>query len=243
MPPDANLTRSIREQARRLSQAVLDLLFPPRCLICRRPGAELCAACVEAFPRLRGPLCAVCALPVQTPGVCPRCAARRPAFARVRSAYVYEGSVRSAVLAFKYKGRRGLAGPLAGALTAVLPPPDPLPHALCPVPMHDLRERERGYNHANLLAGELGWRWGVPVLPGEALRRTQPTTRQVGLSYQARQDNVKGAFEAERRLVEGKTVLLVDDVCTTGATLDACAAVLLAAGACAVEGVTLARAL
>lgn len=243
MTPEHNLIDSVQEQVRRLSHAVLDLLFPPRCVACHRPGAHLCADCLAALPTLSGPLCPVCALPVEAPGICPRCAARRPSFTRVRSGYVYEGAVRRAVLAFKYNGRRALAAPLVDALSAVLPPPSPLPDALCAVPMHHLREQERGYNHAKLLADELGRCWGVRVLPGEALRRTQPTTRQVGLSYQARQSNVKGAFEAERRFVEGKVLVVVDDVCTTGATLDACAMALLRAGAAAVEGVTLARAL
>lgn len=234
---------SFREQVRRLSQAALDLLFPPRCVICRQPGAELCAGCRAQMPVLRGPVCPVCSLPLPNGTRCARCDAHRPAFRRVRSAYRYEGGVRRAIHALKYEGRRGLAAPLAEALAEQLPPPDRLPDAACAVPMHPVREAQRGYNHARLLALELMQLWGIPVLPAGALHRTQQTAAQVGLDYSARLANVQGAFAADPALVRGCTILVVDDVCTTGATLDACASELLQAGAAAVEGVTLARTL
>lgn len=161
----------------------------------------------------------------------------------MRSAYRYEGDVRRAIHALKYQGRRGLAAPLAAALADRLAPPDRLPDAACPVPMHPVREAQRGYNHARLLTLELMQIWDIPVLPAGALQRTQQTAAQVGLDHSARLANVRGAFVADRASVEGSAILLVDDVCTTGATLDACASELLSAGALAVEGVTLARTL
>mgnify|MGYP001248662809 CR=1 FL=1 len=243
MPSDGNLIHPLLVQVQRLSQAALDLVFPPRCVVCRRPGAELCDACRGAFPRLPGPLCGVCSLPLGGAAPCAGCRARPPSYRRLRSAYSYEGTVRRAVLAFKYEGRRRLAAPLAAALGAVIPADGSARAVLCAVPMHHEREAERGYNHATLLAQELGRLWHAPVLPPEALRRTRQTTAQVGLDYHTRLTNLKGAFHADRPHVDGQVVLLVDDVCTTGSTLNACAEALLGAGAAVVECVTLARTL
>lgn len=243
MPPVDSVIKSAKEQARRLTDAALDLLFPPRCAVCGHPGDELCASCRAAFHTLTPPLCDICGLPLGKHTECPRCAQHRPSFHRVRSAYTYEGAVRKAIHALKYNHRPRLAGPLAGALVDVLSPPDNPQIVLCSVPMHPAREAERGYNHANLLARELAQHWGLAMLPPGALNRTRHTTTQVGLDRQTRQQNVQGAFEANRQMIEGYAVLLVDDVCTTGATMSACADVLYQAGCSRVEGVTLARTL
>jgi len=228
------------EQVHRLVETGLDLLFPPRCASCGIPGSNLCADCRATFEPLGSCVCDRCAEPLPAPGLCVRCLQHPPCFERVLSAFLYEGALREAVLAFKYKGRRGLTSTLADAM-AVHVQPDPAQyHALLAVPMHPERERERGYNHAALLAMELARHWGIPLLPAGALRRARPTDRQVGQDYQARWQNVAGAFIAQG--VEGKSVLVVDDVCTTGATLNACSEALRAAGARLTAGATLARA-
>jgi ComF family protein len=113
---------------------------------------------------------------------------------------------------------------------------------LCAVPLHPARLAERGYNQSELLAAELARCWSLPRLSSSALIRTRETDSQVGLDLPARQANVAGAFTASPRWVEGQDVLLVDDVCTTGATLNACAQALREAGAVTVSAVTLARA-
>ncbi len=241
MPSYLPTAQRLAEQARRLSQAALDLLFPPRCVACGQPGTLLCADCRAAFAHLEGPLCAVCSAPIPEPGYCRRCLARRPAFARLASAFRYEGVVRRAILALKYEKRAALAVPLASALVEVVGRPDPSEEVVCPVPMHPDRESERGYNHARLLAEELAAHWGLPILPAEAFIRRWATPSQVQLDYEARLANVRGAFEADPGLVRGQPILLVDDVCTTGATLSACAEELLRAGAGPVRAVTLAR--
>lgn len=234
------LLEHLTSQVQRLTTGALDLLFPPRCVGCRRPGGDLCPSCAASLLRLDGPLCAVCAQPVPSQGLCPRCAARRPAFERVSSAFVYTGTTRQAILALKFRGRRGLAEVLARAAADSLAPPH-AGAALCPVPMHPSRLAQRGYNHAGLLADALAVIWGLPCLPDEALQRVAHTPQQARLDYEARLANVSAAFVADRRHVAGRDVLLVDDVCTTGATLSACAAALRASGAARVLGVTVAR--
>jgi ComF family protein len=123
-----------------------------------------------------------------------------------------------------------------------LSPPETTRTILAPVPLHAARLKERGYNQSAELAQNLATQWRLSCLPVDVLQRTRATESQVTLDHAARQTNVTGAFGvAEPSQISGMTVVLVDDVCTTGATLDACAAALLAAGAAAVDGVTLAR--
>jgi ComF family protein len=158
----------------------------------------------------------------------------------VRSAAYHEGPLRTAILRLKYKNDIGLAdafGPLlegcwrTHALEADL---------LVPVPLAAGRQQARGYNQATLLADALGQRVGVPRQTG-ALFRTRETPAQVGLGWTERYANVTGAFAADPDLVRGRTIALIDDVCTTGATFAACAAALRQAGAAAVWGVAVAR--
>ena len=231
----------IVKQAQSVAYAALDLLFPPRCVICRRVGQELCASCVDDFRPVGDSICRSCGEPRAVPGLCGRCAAHPPAYKGIRSAYRFDGGMRKAIHVLKYNHRRGLAIPLAEAAAQRLPSPGPAA-VICPVPLYPARQAERGYNQARLLAVELARCWGLICLPEEALRRIRPTNSQVGLDHDARQSNVRGAFSAEPSLVGGAIILLVDDVCTTGATMNSCAEALLAAAAVSVVGVTLARA-
>jgi ComF family protein len=241
--PDVELAyRRLSAGARRVYQATLDLIFPPRCAACGRPGVDLCPECVGRFPRLDGSVCPVCGRPQDRQGRCERCSRQPPAFSSVRSAFHYEGTIRKAIWAFKYNRRPALAEPLAEAMAAALPPPGPESALLCPVPLHSERRRERGFNQAALLARGLGARWGMTVVDDGALRRVRATPQQVELDYAGRQLNVQGAFAAQPSLVANRDIVLVDDVCTTGATLDACAKALLAQGARSASAVTLARA-
>jgi ComF family protein len=169
---------------------------------------------------------------------CQDCARELPRIDGIRAAARYDGPIRSAVHRLKYDGRRAVAGQLAGYLAEAA---SDLPaDAVVPLPLHPNRLRVRGYNQSELLAHELASRLGLPLLL--AAQRVRETEDQIGKNRRQRQENVKGAFAcADRDLVAGRHLLLVDDVCTTGSTLFACAAPLLKAGAASVWGLAIAR--
>ena len=217
-------------------RALLDLLFPERCLACGAGEEILCARCRSELLRLRGTLCARCGGPTAWPVErCGECAGRRLPFASARAAVAYEGAARSLVAAWKERGQHRVAALAAELVAEVVPPPSA--DALAFVPGDEDRSRWRGVNTAEGLARELAGRWDLPVLT--LLTRTRGIERQRGLSRAARRANVREAFAASagpRRLV------LVDDVYTTGATAAVAAGALRCAGARAVHVVTFARA-
>ena len=231
-----------------LAQALLDVLFPPRCVSCGAAGAVLCATCLASVRAPTPPLCPRCGRPLPaTSATCPACAAGYgpKALGSLRAAAVYEGAARLGVLALKYKGQRRLAGPLGAILAqAVQGSGDDLPDVIVPVPLHAARRHQRGYNQAELLARSCARRLGVPC-EAAALSRYRATPPQVGLSSVERRANVAGAFAlaspAAAKRLAGKRVLLIDDVTTTGSTLDAAAAALLVAGPAALRGMALTR--
>jgi predicted amidophosphoribosyltransferase len=220
---------------------VLELLFaallPGRCAVCARPGEALCEPCRDALVRLSPPVCERCGSPSAWPvRRCAECAGRRLAFARARSAIVYDERARSLVRSWKEHGRRRLASEAAALLAEVVAPPEV--EVLTHVPGDPERALERGDVPPRALAGALGLLWSVPR--ADLLRRARALPRQRGLTLSDRRRNVRGTVvatgEAPRR------VCLVDDVYTSGATADACASALRRAGARHVEVVTLARA-
>jgi predicted amidophosphoribosyltransferase len=217
--------------------ALLDLLAPPRCSVCRAPGPLLCHTCLTALPLLDGPRCARCGLPAQRPVEdCAHCRGRRLGFHSAAAALVYDGAARDLVHAFKDGGLRGLAEPAAALMTIVLERPEV--DVLTWVPPDPLRQALRGYHPARLLAEHLSLRWNLPARPllrGPLWRRPQR-----GLSRAHRRANVRDAFTAAAP-VTGR-ICLVDDVHTTGATLTAAARTLRRCGAARVVALTLARA-
>jgi predicted amidophosphoribosyltransferase len=216
---------------------LLDLVLPERCAVCSRPGEVLCPDCVAALVRLVPPLCERCGAPGPWPvRRCAECAGRRLAFARVRSAVVYEDRARRVVSAWKEGGRARLAAVAASVVTAHVARPNV--DLLVPVPGDPERTRARGRAAPEALARELSRAWGIPSLP--LLRRVGARPRQRGLALRDRRRNVRGSVRAER--VAPRTACVIDDVYTSGATADACAAALRKAGARRVEVVTLARA-
>lgn len=238
---DNQIVLYIAKQAQSVAQAAVDLLFPPRCVICKRVERDLCSSCVADFHPVGDSICHICGEPRSMPGLCSRCVANPPAYKSVKSAFRFDGGIRQAIHVLKYNHRRGLAVPLAAAAAEKLPAPEKAAK-IAPVPLYPARQAERGYNQARLLANELAKCWGLVCLQEQALQRIRPTSSQVGLDYDARQSNVCHAFSADASLVEGMIIVLVDDVCTTGATMNACAEALVVAGAVSVTGVTLARA-
>lgn len=232
----------MRASLRDLGQLLADLLFPPRCAGCRQPGHLLCSTCEAAIARFPPPCCPRCDLPLAAPA--PRCApCHRGQLADLDGMRVlgpHVAPLREAVHALKYGGRRALGEVLGNRLAAhwQARPGGPL-DGLIPVPLHAERQRDRGYNQAEVLAEGMAPRLRLPVRAALLCRR-RATPQQVGLDRQARLQNVAGAFVATPGVAGGRW-LLVDDVCTTGATLDACAAALRAAGAESVWAITLAR--
>ena len=168
------------------------------------------------------------------------CRGRLRALSRLRSAVVYEGPIEVAVQRFKYEGWRRLAGPLALLLAERLAVEGLAADCVLAVPLHERRLSQRGFNQADLLARELRTKLSL-VSPRGDLVRTRATPPQVGHDRMWRLENVRGAFAWRGPNLEGRSVMLVDDVATTGATLEACAAALRASGSGPVIGVSVAR--
>ncbi len=224
-----------------IRQAVLDLVFPPHCAGCGRWGALLCTHCREAITPIPAPVCPRCGRPTLTPNLCAVCRRDPPPLTAIRSAAVFDGPLRAAIHRLKYRGQQSLARPLGMLMAEAWPSSLFDADGLIPVPLHPSRERERGYNQAYLLAKTLGQHLGLPVI-GEALYRIRPTQPQVYLDAPSRRENVANAFAAGSASVKGRRLVLIDDVCTTAATLSACAEALWQAGAAQVWAYTLARA-
>lgn len=203
-------------------------------------GAWLCDRCRARIRRLDEPLCRRCGVELDSARNECGCRARLRSLTRLRSAVAYEGPVENAVHRFKYEGWRRLAGPLALFLAERLAIEGVAARWVVSVPLHPARLRERGYNQAELLAAALRRRMGLSAPDGE-LVRTRPTPPQVGRDRLRRFENVQGAFAWRGPGLEGKSILLVDDVATTGATLDACASALRGAGSGPVTGASVAR--
>lgn len=232
---------STKSQAlQRLWQGGLDLLFPPRCVSCHAWGNWFCSCCREQVAFLDPPLCQCCSRPLHRHGLCADCQKNPPPFEGIRAAAAFGGPLRTAILQLKFGGARAVAEPLAELLWERWQE-EPLPVTLVvPVPAHRTRLRERGYNQAALLVKPLARRIGLPMAE-QALSRTRPTEKQIVLTAADRWENVRGAFVADAGLVEGHDVLLVDDICTTTATIACCATTLEQAGAHTVWGFVVAR--
>ena len=236
---------------RRAALAVLDVFYPPFCVICRGPapsGEHLCPGCLAKAPAIEAPFCQVCSTPfdgqIDGPFTCADCRKRSLAFTCAVSARRSRDIVRELIHQFKYQSKLPLARPLGRLLAATLDDPrlqTPPCDRLVPVPLHPVRRRERGFNQALLLARELSRHGGIPV--EECLRRIRPTPSQTGFDRATRMENLRGAFQMRQHCdVRNLHLLLIDDVLTTGSTVDECARVLLAAGAASVRVATVARA-
>ena len=222
-----------------LSRALVDFLFPPSCGGCDQEGVFLCERCRAQLVPV-GAACAQCARPLPQGERCGWCT-RWPLrwLDGIVAAYVFTGPLRSAVHAFKYRSYRALDETLGQLLAEPwqrVPPVD----VVVPVPLDAKRERQRGYNQAALLARALARGVGLSVVEGVLVRVRETPPQVRAASADERRVQVQGAFRADGRLA-GKRVLLVDDVCTTGATLDAAAGACKEAGATAVYGLVLAR--
>ena len=216
---------------------VLDLVLPERCAVCETPGRALCDACRGSLTRLVPPVCERCGSPGPWPvRRCAECSGRRFAFASARSAIVYDAHARALVRAWKERGRRRLAREAATLVATVIA--RRAVDGLVPVPGDPERAWQRGDVPARGLATELARVWDVPVV--DILERSHALPRQRGLSLDERRRNVRGSVGACSEVAS--RVCVVDDVYTSGATVDACASACRRAGASHVEVITFARA-
>lgn len=236
-------------RAKGLARAALDLIFPPQALD-DTPGALSAGFSAEGWSRIGfidGPLCDGCGTPFEYDlgeGVrCPECTARPRAFARARAACLYDDSSRGVILQLKHADRTDLAPLFARWLSRAARDLLEDADAIAPVPLHPGRLFGRRFNQSAEIARPLSRLAGVAYLP-DALVRTRATETQGGKSGAGRRRNVAAAFavpEARAGQVAGKRILLIDDVMTTGATLEGCSRALLAAGAACVDVAVVAR--
>jgi ComF family protein len=212
---------------------LLDVLLPPACPGCGREGAAVCAACLPFLERRRD----------EPPGVPLGLAASQPqGLVQLEWCCSYSGVARASLAALKYDGELRLVEVLADEMAARWARAGIGGEMLVPVPVHAARLRQRGFDQAELLARAVGRRINLPV--ATVLERATRTAAQHSLGRRARAANVGGAFAVkadDARAVDGRWIVLVDDVVTTGATFSGCAAALYGAGACAVSGLALAR--
>lgn len=217
--------------------AVTDIIYPRRCAGCRRRGTWVCADCASHVVAFQPPVCEGCGVPLSRSRC--HCDDMAPSLVAVRSFGPFEGWLRESILRFKYDeewGRVDYLGERLAASVSTLSQVD----ALVPVPLHRSRLRERGYNQSALLATSAGELLGLPVI--EAAQRLRATSQQARLTGPERARNVDGAFAVAPGCdVTGLHLVLVDDVITTGSTINACATALATSGAASVSAVTLAR--
>ena len=225
----------------RLVEVAVDSFFPRRCVGCGRVGSFLCPDCLEELPRLVAPFCPRCGRPQASGIVCPDCWQRLTKIDGVRSPFRFDGAVRKSIHQLKYRNLKAISPYLAELLADYLSE-NPLPGgALISVPLHPQRLRERGYNQSGLLAAELGKRIDLPVIEDCLIRVKQAQPQVRAVDVEERRRNVVDAFVCRDERVSGRQIVLVDDVCTSGATLESCAAALKDRGATSVWGLTLAR--
>ena len=242
----------IDEGVRLVWNGVLAVVYPPRCLVCGREEAEpFCTACKAEIVPLNPPFCDRCGVPVAAGRlVCPLCeVGPEPAYAWSQAVGQYTGVLRTAIQRLKYESKGALARPLGELLASALGTASPLlprgepADLIVPVPLHPSKLRVRGFNQAERIARVLADRCGWP-LDTQGLLRVRKTRTQTALHASERHSNVVGVFDTKSPLYfNGRSILLIDDVLTTGSTVSECARVLRNAGATRVAVLALARGL
>jgi ComF family protein len=222
-------------------EKIIDLFFPQRCVGCGKFGALICASCCQKLPKILPPFCQKCGRHESSGVLCSACWGQRTAIDGIRSVFRFDGTVRHAIHDLKYRSIKSMADCLATLMADYLRENKLPGDILVPVPLHPRRLRERGYNQSVLLARKLGKIASMPVIEDQLYRLKDSLPQARTETVEERRRNVEKAFACRQGAESGKRLLLVDDVCTSGATLEACAAALKAAGAVSVWGFTLAR--
>ena len=227
------------------SQFLLDLVLPPRCINCQAANSWLCEECLQKISFIDGPVCECCGTPLSgvAPTACRQCKHNPLQFiAGIRSAAFFENNpIRPAIHLLKYRNHKAIAAILGQILVDACQKYGIKADVVVPVPLHAARFRERGYNQSELLAREVGALLNLPVNTS-SLQRIRHTKSQMTLGATERHQNVVDAFACRDQALSGQIILLIDDVCTTGSTLDACAYALKQRQVTSVWGVTLAKA-
>jgi ComF family protein len=232
-----SISGGIIDAFRHAAEFAIDLVYPKRCAGCERRGTWLCDGCRTALQLFTTPWCDRCGVP----GTYVRCKCHSTPknLEQVRSVGPFDGWLWGAIVQYKYHGEWARTAQLGAHLASTVAQLQGL-DALIPVPLHPTRLRQRGFNQSLLLAQQAAELLNVDVM--DALIRTRRTDAQVNLGAKQRMANVAGAFAAQPNIaVAGLSVVLIDDVITTGSTLSACAGALTAAGAASVKAVSLAR--
>lgn len=234
----------LRDIYRNVCESGLNLLYPHRCPICHRVLADqralICPACFAGLHPIGEPRCRLCGSPVEeNRELCGDCAASDRSFDEGRGIYLYTERMRYSLIRFKYGGRREYAR-FFGRAMYVYGYPELLrwkPDLIVPIPLHRRNRQQRGFNQAEILAEKIGALCGIPV-SAEILKKKNLTRSQKTLNARERRKNLRQAFSVEAKLC-GERILLIDDVFTTGSTIDAAASCLREAGASAVFFLTL----
>lgn len=221
--------------------ALLDWIYPPVCGGCQKPGSRWCMPCRSSLERIGPDTCPICGQPQRNREICSTCLKNPPPYKALSSYATYQGPLREAIHSLKYQKDIGIGEALAGHLVEAFNERNWKIDVVTSVPLSRNRILQRGYNQASVLARPLSLFIKKPYCP-QALRRIRETPPQVGLTGMERRQNLYGAFQANPRWTLGRTFLVIDDVTTTGATIQACSEALLQSGAAAVYGLTLARA-
>lgn len=224
-----------------IKQKVLNFLFPSHCVSCGKGGSFLCQKCRNKLIYLQQPLCTRCSKPIHTGTICQKCLSQTWDIDGIYSIFKYGGTIRQAILQFKYHNIKALADPLSNLMSAYLRRHLLSFDIIMPVPIHKRRLRERGYNQSSLLAQRLSRMTNIPVVEDVLIRTKHTPSQAKSDSVDQRRKNIRNAFRCVNHDISGKRILLIDDVCTSGATLNSCAASLKSAGAASVWGFTLAK--
>jgi competence protein ComFC len=225
----------------RLVGLTIDSFFPRRCLGCGKLGGFLCLDCRRTLPRLLPPLCPKCGRPQVSGILCPGCTQSQTQIDGIRSVFRFDEVMRQAIHQLKYRNLKAISSCLAELLADYLRSSSLPGEAIVPVPLHPRRLKERGYNQSGLLAKELGKLTNLPVIQDSLIRIKEARPQVKASNVKERRRNVANAFICQDEKVSGKQIILVDDVCTSGATLESCALALKNKGAITVWGLTLAR--
>jgi len=220
----------------------LDFLFPPACGGCGKFGVQWCKECQSRVLLIQAPFCEKCGIPTKQTTLCEKCQITPPTYQMMRSWAVFDSPLQKALHTLKYRRNIGIGNALAVQMKEFVISLRWTVDLLIPVPLGKKRLKERGYNQVSLVAKPLAYETDLKYTH-RALWKARETRSQVGLTISQRQENVRNAYQANPDVVKRKSILLMDDVATTGSTIQACAEALFFAGARDVYAITIARAL